>query len=327
MSKNWFLILVCLLVSSCNNDDDNDSSNNETEYRQKMREFVIGISQYSKAINPDFYIIPQNGIELVTDNGEKSGNPHTAYLNAIDGNGQEDLFFGYDEDDKATSSTDNQYLRELLNISKTAGKTILVTDYCSTPSKVTSSYSQNLNAGYISFGANKRDLTTIPTFPNPIHQENANNITKLFQAKNFLYLINPSNFSTKTDFINAVKATNYDLVIMDLFFKDNNSFTSSEINQLKTKANGGKRLVISYMSIGEAEDYRYYWQSNWSNNHPSWLDAENPDWAGNYKVKYWNQDWQNIIYGNDNSYLKKILDANFDGVYLDIIDAFEYYEN
>lgn len=325
MKKSLIFLTIFLLFSSCKNDD--DDSNNETEYKQRMREFVIGISQYSKAINPNFIIIPQNGIELVTYNGDESGNPHTAYLNAIDANGQEDLFFGYYEDDKATSSSDNQYLKALLNVSKNAGKTILVTDYCFTPSKVTSSYSQNLNSGYVSFAANKRELNVIPNFPNPIHQENANNITKMSQIKNFLYLINPSNFNSKTDFINSVRETNYDLIIIDLFFKDNNSFTSSEIEQLKTKANGGKRLVISYMSIGEAEDYRYYWQSNWSTNHPSWLDAENPDWAGNYKVKYWNQDWKNIIYGNDNSYLKKIIDAKFDGVYLDIIDAFEYYEN
>jgi len=52
-----------------------------------------------------------------------------------------------------------------------------------------------------------------------------------------------------------------------------------------------------------------------------------PDWTGNYKVKFWEAEWQNIIYGNENSYLKKILDAHFDGVYLDIIDTFEYYEN
>jgi cysteinyl-tRNA synthetase len=113
---------------------------------------------------------------------------------------------------------------------------------------------------------------------------------------------------------------------MDLFFTDGTAYTTSEIEQLKNKANGGKRLVISYMSIGEAENYRYYWQSGWNANKPAWLDAENPDWAGNFKVKYWNTDWQNIIYGNENSYLKKILNAGFDGVYLDIIDAFEYYE-
>ncbi|NOX86519.1 MAG: hypothetical protein GXO86_11260, partial [Chlorobi bacterium] len=83
---------------------------------------------------------------------------------------------------------------------------------------------------------------------------------------------------------------------------------------------------VCYMSIGEAEDYRYYWQPDWKPGNPSWLDKENPDWEGNYKVKYWDKGWQGIIFGNDGSYLKKILDAGFDGVYLDIIDAFEYFE-
>ena len=113
---------------------------------------------------------------------------------------------------------------------------------------------------------------------------------------------------------------------MDLFFHDESAFTASEIQQLKSKANGGTRLVISYMSIGEAEDYRYYWQADWEQDKPSWLDEENPEWEGNYKVKYWDEKWQDIIYGNDDSYLKKILDAGFGGVYLDIIEAFEYYE-
>lgn len=329
MKTNIALLLTFFsFIFSCENNDDNDTdNNNETEYKQEMRDFVIGISQYAKSINPNFSIIPQNGIELVSDNGDISGQPHLPYLNAIDANGQEDLFFGYDEDDIATSAQDNAYLRKLLDVSKDAGNVILVTDYCFTPSKVESSYNQNMNAGYVSFGANERELNAIPTFPNPIHQENSNVITQISQVENFLYLINPSNFNTKSEFINAVNSTNYDLLIMDLFFSDGTAFTQNEINQLKSKANGGKRLVISYMSIGEAENYRYYWQNSWKNNPPEWLDAENPNWAGNYKVKYWNAEWQSIIFGNENSYLKKIIDANFDGVYLDIIDAFEYYEN
>ncbi len=112
---------------------------------------------------------------------------------------------------------------------------------------------------------------------------------------------------------------------MDCFFNDE-LFTLGEIEQLHQKANGGSRLLVSYMSIGEAEDYRYYWQTEWSSNPPSWLAGENPDWAGNYKVKYWEPNWQGIIYGNGESYLKKIIDSGFDGVYLDIIDAFEYFE-
>jgi cysteinyl-tRNA synthetase len=56
------------------------------------------------------------------------------------------------------------------------------------------------------------------------------------------------------------------------------------------------------------------------------MAEENPEWEGNYKVKYWEKEWQDIIFGNEDSYLQKILDAGFDGVYLDIIDAFEYFE-
>ncbi|MBK9983573.1 MAG: endo alpha-1,4 polygalactosaminidase [Saprospiraceae bacterium] len=316
-------LISLLMISSCQK----DNPGNKTEFKQKMRDFVIGISQYAKNTNPDFYIIPQNGIELVTTNGEDSGRPDTSYLNAIDANGQEDLFYGYNADDQATSSTDNTYLKRFLNISKDSGKTILVIDYCSTHTKMTNSYAENTNAGYISFAANQRELNNIPDFPAIINHENNSVITHISTIKNFLYLINPTNYKTKISFINAVTSTNYDLLIMDLFFNDGSAFTASEIAQLKNKANGGKRLVISYMSIGEAENYRYYWKSAWNANKPVWLDAENPNWAGNFKVKYWNTEWQNIIYGNDNSYLKKILDADFDGAYLDLIDAFEYYEN
>lgn len=59
------------------------------------------------------------------------------------------------------------------------------------------------------------------------------------------------------------------------------------------------------MSIGEAENYRYYRRHEWDQKKPAWLDAENPNWSGNFKVKYWDSEWQKIIYGNDDSYLKK----------------------
>lgn len=310
---------------SCSKDEDEDDDSG-MNYKQEMRDFVIGISEYAKNSNSDFVIIPQNGIEIVTDDGEKDGTPNAAYLNAIDGHGQEDLFYGYDDDDQLTPSEDNTYLRDYLDISKNAGNTILVTDYCSTLSKMEDSYSKNNTAHYVSFAANQRELNNIPTYPNPIYSENDDVIGSLSEAKNFLYLINPENFTTKSDFINAITATNYDLLIMDLFFHDDTEFTVAEIDQLKNKANGGKRLVVSYMSIGEAEDYRYYWQDSWKTSKPSWMDAENPEWPGNYKVKYWEQEWQDVVFGNNTSYLKKILDANFDGVYLDIIEAFEYYE-
>ncbi|ALM48074.1 hypothetical protein AMR72_03700 [Flavobacterium psychrophilum] len=325
--KYGILILVLAVFTACDNCDSGTDNNSGTigdrDFKQDMRDFVIGISQKGKTAKPGFIVIPQNGIELVTTTGEQGGNPHLAYLDAIDGNGQEDLLYGYDNDNDATPADVTSYIKSFLDVSKNAGNTVLVTDYCSTPSKMSDSYSANTSFGYVSYAAPERSLSVIPTSV-PINV-NANVITNLSLAKNFLYLINPENFASKTTFINAVTATNYDAVIIDLFLNDV-AFTADEINQLRNKANGGKRLVICYMSIGEAEDYRYYWQSSWNNNKPAWIAAENPDWPGNFKVQYWNDDWQGLIYKNSDSYLSKITSAGFDGVYLDIIDAFEYFE-
>jgi cysteinyl-tRNA synthetase len=331
--KPIFLATCMLWLLSCacskNDNDAKDSGavgDTTSDYKRSMRDFVTGISRYAKAAKNGFIIVPQNGIQLVTKNGESDGAPDTAYLHAIDANGQEDLYYGYDNDDQATPAATINYLNPYLQVSKLAGNTILVTDYCSTHSKMTDAYTKNSAQGYVSFAASHRGLDNIPDFPAPVHQENASVVTAIGQVKNFLYLIDPgSGYASKAAFIDAVKATNYDLLITDLYF-GGEAFTAGDLAQLKRKANGGSRLVISYMSIGEAENYRYYWQAAWGSNKPAWMDAENPDWKGNFKVKYWYSDWQQIIYGNDNSYTNKILQAGFDGVYLDIIDAFEYFE-
>ena len=284
-----------------------------------MRDFVVKISEKAKSQNPAFQIIAQNGVELISTNETHDGQLASEYISAIDGQGQEDLFFGYAKDDKATPHKTTEYLKSYLSLLREAGKTVLTTDYCSSAENIASSQQQNQSAGFVSFQATSRNLDIIPE--TPIQNENSDNITNLGQVQNFLYLINPENFPTKHDFIEAVCATNYDLLIMDLFLNEE-EFSSDEIEQLHKKANGGKRMVIAYMSIGEAEDYRYYWQTEWKRGNPSWLDKENPKWKGNYKVKYWNAEWQAIIF----DYLSRITNAGFDGVYLDIIDAFEYYE-
>lgn len=317
------LIVTLILNIGCQEDDSLQSES--INYRMEMRDFIEGLSDYSKNIDASFIIIPQNGQELITDNGESDGIIQTEYLNAIDATGREDLFYGYNEDDEETPEEDKEYMLDLCLLFKQNNIKVLTTDYCSTQSKMDSSYRWNEQNGFISFAADQRELNDIPDYPESPYNENSSDVSRISEAKNFLYLINSENFSTKQDFINLVSATNYDAIIMDLFHNEQ-IFTSEEIEQLKTKQNGGKRLIICYMSIGEAEDYRYYWQSGWTVGDPDWLLEENPDWEGNYKVKYWQTGWQNIIYGNNNSYLDKIMDAGFNGVYLDIIDAFEYFE-
>ena len=149
---------------------------------------------------------------------------------------------------------------------------------------------------------------------------------------------------------------------------------SGEVAALKLKPDGSRRLVVAYMSIGEAESYRFYWNRKWAagmraaaspgnpdaqvpefdvadtcatsdcsndaaatavqlkagspmrEQAPNWLHLENAQWAGNYYVRFWQPEWQNIIFGRPDSYLDRIIEAGFDGVYLDRADIYAYWE-
>lgn len=119
------------------------------------------------------------------------------------------------------------------------------------------------------------------------------------------------------------------------------AFTPADVASLQRRSDGRPRIVLSYLSIGEAESYRAYWQRAWSKQPPAWLGAENPAWKGNYAVQYWLPAWQRLIFnsairsdaladrfwrllaGAEKPYLDRILEAGFDGVYLDRVDAFE----
>ena len=125
-----------------------------------------------------------------------------------------------------------------------------------------------------------------------------------------------------------IKLSPYDVVVIDYGFDRRNAtaFPREVVDLMRTRPDGSKRLILAYVSIGEAENYRYYWQENWLTNRPVWLEPENPDWPGKYLVQYWHPQWQAILFGNPNAYLDRILDAGFDGVYLDGADKFEQWK-
>lgn len=295
------------------------------DYRQDMRDFVQAISAYAKSAVPGFIVIPQNGEGILTEDGLPDGTPNAEYLDAIDGQGREDVFYGYDADNEPTPAAERNRILGFLDLAESNGVEALVTDYCATHSRMDDSYASNEARGYISFAADHRELDDIPAYPAAPHNVNAQNVPNLAAASNFLYVLNSEPFGSRQDFLDALAATNFDVFIIDLFF-DETALTAQELDSLRTKANGGQRLLICYMSIGEAEDYRFYWQPGWSPGNPAWLEIENPDWPGNYKVRYWDPAWQAVIFGGPAAYLDRILAAGFDGVYLDIIDAFEYFE-
>ncbi len=117
--------------------------------------------------------------------------------------------------------------------------------------------------------------------------------------------------------------TAFDLAVVTLA----TAGSSPEVIPTLKNSPGGPKIILCYMSIGQSETYRWYWNPDWEKNPPSWLDVPDEVWAGDHWVHYWDPGWQQIIYGTPDSYLDQILALGFDGVYLDRVDAYWYYQD
>jgi cysteinyl-tRNA synthetase len=92
------------------------------------------------------------------------------------------------------------------------------------------------------------------------------------------------------------------------------------------ESEGSEKLILAYMSIGQAETYREYWLGEWADKPPAWLGEPDPTRPDDYWVRYWDPEWQEIIYSTPESYLDRIIALGFNGVHLDRVDAYQYYE-
>ncbi|WP_395741385.1 MJ1477/TM1410 family putative glycoside hydrolase [Prosthecobacter sp.] len=150
-----------------------------------------------------------------------------------------------------------------------------------------------------------------------------------FAPKSMAYVLQADKLaSTREAAVQKLASSDRDLIVIDAAFNSDGDWTPEEIAAIRSGKAG--RRVVAYVSVGEAEDYRPYWQETWDANKdgqpdaaaPKFLNTENPDWKGNYRVRYWQPAWQQLMLPA----VDKVATQGFDGIYLDIIDAFEFYE-
>ena len=72
-------------------------------------------------------------------------------------------------------------------------KTVLVSEFVNDTTFIKDAQNKNENEGFVSFIRTKENYH-YSIIPEKIHNENSNNISSLREVKNFLYLINNSNF-------------------------------------------------------------------------------------------------------------------------------------
>jgi len=130
--------------------------------------------------------------------------------------------------------------------------------------------------------------------------------------------------------------THFDMYVIEPMISD--PFTADfditnligRIREFNKTYYGKDPLILAYIDVGQAENWRWYWQEGWepeSVYQADWVtDVDPNDWTGNYPVAYWYDEWYNIcIYGtNGNSHLLTTLNYDFDGIYMDWVEGFTH---
>ena len=132
--------------------------------------------------------------------------------------------------------------------------------------------------------------------------------------------------------IEKLEETDYEMLVIEPTYTNKGSEDfdiKSAVKRLKKLKDGKQRLVIAYIDIGEAEDYRTYWKDSWKahsedkKGEPDFIVAKDPDgWEGNYPVAYWDKRWKDIWIGK-NGLVKELAKYGFDGIYLDWVGAYD----
>jgi len=82
-------------------------------------------------------------------------------------------------------------------------------------------------------------------------------------------------------------------------------------------------ILLGYLNIGLAEEWRNYWREEWYHNPPDWLGPKHSFWSGKYYVKFWFEEWIQIM----EKEIERILNLGFSGIHFDNLDAYTFWVN
>jgi len=300
------------------------------DLREEMRKFVISISRFGRRYRRDFRIVTRGGLDLLVkrdDVDENRASPARTYIRAIDGIVAEGMFFTERRPGTPPPPEIQTQMIALAEFANKNGVRVLTLDYGAGPQFVDKARSEAQKRGFISLVTDRPllDMSQLPAYPKRPFDENSSSILSLGQVRNFIAVTNSLPYGREDTFALKLHDTNYDMVIVDVFH-GRRPLSRQAVETLKYKKVGAKRLVLAQMDVGSAASYRFYWKDNWREGSPPWINAPQREDPDRYNVEYWNPGWKKLIAGNTNSYLYGIIRQGFDGVLLDGLEAYKFFE-
>lgn len=208
-----------------------------------------------------------------------------------------------------------------LDTMRAAGRRVVSIEACKTPADADSAYRAAVRdqvATFVTVGASK--MTGVPT-GHP-WGENSAEVTSVNRVRNWLPLIRPNGYGSKDEWLRAVAATNYDMLLVDVAYRGVDGLTPADVRRLQYKETGARRLVLAVLPLGRAYDWRWYWQKGWHVGDPAFLFAPDANDPGAYVTMMDNPQWKELL----GKTLVGVVDSGFDGVVLDDVDTYLWFE-
>lgn len=301
------------------------------DFREEMRKLVRQISAYARRINPNFIVIPHNGLALLEKQDpvdDKKVFQSRSYMVALDAILQDGMLFGDEAFGTPTLKERRDEFKRLAAIAKENRIPILAMDFATEPETIDLARNLARKEGWVSYVA--------PAFPTRVNElskwprrpfdENPKHILSFGDVKNFAYLSDSARYGRQAEFALEMHDNNYDMLVVDVFHA-RKPLSKQAVETLKYKKLGSRRLVLARMHISTVANYDFFWRAEWQPGSPLWITAPYPTDPDRFFVEYWQPEWQQVLMGNPQSYLFGILAQGFDGVVIDGIEAYRFFES
>ena len=300
------------------------------DFREELRTYVQRVSTYARSQKNDFIIVARDAGDLLIKRDvqdEKIISPARTFMRSIDGIMFDGLFVGHQRVGQVPPPEIQQIHKQRIERAKRGGMKTLSMEFAAKPTEIDNAYRQARSQNIVSNVVHRPtpDLSELPPHPRRPHDENPNNVLSLNDVKNFAYISEPGAWGRQDQFALDMHDTNFDLIIVDPF-AGREPLSRSAVETLKYKKLGARRLVFARMDIGTVASYRYYWKPEWREGSPFWIAGPYPGDPDRYFVEYWRLGWQDVMFGNENSYLFGLIRQGYDGVVIEGLRSYLAFE-
>ena len=177
---------------------------------QEMTRLASDLSTYAKTKSPSFQLVGNGAAGLLEVTKSQPEESTQQLVGALDGFLTESFFYIDDDGTPEMQEPDMlDYLEAMMEKPQTAGKAVWTLDYLADDEAIAMDQALGRARGYVSMTAASTALASIPDegVMGDIPGENAADIQSVRDARNFLILLNPGNFESRTMLSSSTSTT------------------------------------------------------------------------------------------------------------------------